>query len=306
MVLLIGPTAVGKTALACRVLDRLAGRVQLISADSAMVYRGLDIGTAKPTRQELQRYPHALIDIRDPADPYTAADFVVDADRCVREAHAVGNVPVIVGGTMLYVKRFLEGIAELPPADPDLRAALQMRLVREGGEVLHAELARHDTQAAAGIHPNNPQRLLRALEVVLLSGQPISAQWHDQKSAVERLGAEIHLVGVAPVSRGELHERISTRFAQMLEAGFLEEVRGLFARPELHASLPAMRAVGYRQAWQHLAGELSHAEFVAAALTATRRLAKKQLTWMRQWPELQVHSSTEMDQIVEEIVLNRR
>ena len=267
-----------------------------------MVYCGMDIGTAKPTVDELRRYPHQLIDIRDPSEPYTAADFVSDADECVRAAFAAQQVPVIVGGTMLYVKRFVEGIAELPAADSELRQVLTQRLAAEGAPALHAQLQQLDAVAAAGIHPNNSQRLLRALEVVILTGnQAMSAQW-QQQSASERLQAPLLLAGLVPQERADLHARIEQRFAQMLQDGFLEEARQLYERDDLNAELPSMRAVGYRQAWQHFAGELDFSEFSANTMTATRRLAKRQLTWMRGWSGLQLHSGSDLDAIARDLL----
>lgn len=288
--ILVGPTAVGKTDVACAVQDRLGGadRVQLISADSAMVYRGLDIGAAKPDAATLMRHPHALIDIRDPEHPYTAADFVADADQAVHTAFAAGRLPLVVGGTMLYVKRFVEGIAKLPQADPALRAELERQFEQRGGDALHAELTALDPTAAANIHPNNVQRLLRALEVVRLTGQSLSRQWRELGSppAVQRLNAQVMIYAILPDERGALHARIADRFDAMMAAGFIDELKALRARPGVHAALPAMRAVGYRQGMQYLDGELSAQEFRDKAVTATRRLAKRQLTWLRAWPDV--------------------
>jgi len=290
IVLVTGPTAVGKTDVACAVADHLggAGHVCLISVDSAMVYRGMDIGSAKPTAAEQQQYPHALIDIRDPEDTYTAADFVADADMRVNQALAEGRLPVLVGGTMLYAKRFVEGIADLPGADPEIRAALTAEFEQQGGARLHAELAALDPVAAAKIHPNNPQRLLRALEVVRVTGRPLSAQWQElnRPGAVERLDAKVSVYAVLPDDRLKLHERIAQRFDAMLAAGFEAELQRLQARPGFSRELPSMRAVGYRQGMAYLAGELSSEDFRDRAVTATRRLAKRQLTWLRGWPDL--------------------
>lgn len=290
VVLLSGPTAVGKTAVACALQDRLGGvtRAQLISADSTLVYCGLDIGTAKPSRAELERYPHELINIRDPAQVYSVADFVADADRCVQQAWARGQVPILVGGTMLYLKRFVEGIAPLPSAEPAIRAQLEEDLKAFGGQVLHAQLSAVDATAAAMIHPNNSQRLLRALEVIAVTGQPLSHWWqnHPGKSAAERLGATLKQYAIVPDDRARLHARISSRFDSMLDAGFVEEVRALYERGDLQPDLPALRAVGYRQAWQYIQQESSYNEFCERAVAATRQLAKRQLTWTRQWEGL--------------------
>ncbi|XOV83615.1 MAG: tRNA (adenosine(37)-N6)-dimethylallyltransferase MiaA [bacterium] len=291
VILLLGPTAVGKTAAAMALFDQLGGadKVRLISADSALVYKGMDIGTAKPSAAELARYPHELIDFRDPQDTYTAADFVADTDQLVADAFSLGQLPVIVGGTMLYVKRFVEGIAQLPAADPSLRALLQAEFDAGKGPALHARLAAIDPQAAANIHPNNPQRLLRALEIVQQTGQPISTLWSELGSppAVERLRAEVHSFAIIPDKRSVLHARIAARFEAMLKAGFLAELQSLYAQPELRTDLPALRAVGYRQGFAFLRGQCSETQFHADAVTATRRLAKRQLTWLRQWPGVQ-------------------
>jgi tRNA dimethylallyltransferase len=254
-----------------------------------MVYRGMDIGAAKPTEEERRRYPHALIDIREPEDTYTAADFVADADRCVNEAFSANRLPVLVGGTMLYAKRFVEGIAELPEADPQLRASLTAAYEQDGGAALHAKLLALDPVAAANIHPNNPQRLLRALEVVQVTGRPISEQWQELsgQNAVERLQAEVIVYAILPEDRQVLHERIAQRFDAMLAAGFETELKRLQDRPGFSAELPAMRAVGYRQGFAYLAGELDAQAFREQAIVATRRLAKRQLTWLRKWPHLQ-------------------
>ncbi len=291
ILLITGPTATGKTDVACALTDLLGGNdgVSLISVDSAMVYRGMDIGAAKPTEEERRRYPHALIDIREPEDTYTAADFVADADRCVNEAFSANRLPVLVGGTMLYAKRFVEGIAELPEADPQLRASLTAAYEQDGGAALHAKLLALDPVAAANIHPNNPQRLLRALEVVQVTGRPISEQWQELsgQNAVERLQAEVIVYAILPEDRQVLHERIAQRFDAMLAAGFETELKRLQDRPGFSAELPAMRAVGYRQGFAYLAGELDAQAFREQAIVATRRLAKRQLTWLRKWPHLQ-------------------
>ncbi len=265
-----------------------ANAVRLISADSAMVYRGLDIGTAKPSAEELARYPHDLIDLCDPAERYNVADFVADADDAVCAAWRCGQLPILVGGTMLYLRRFLAGLADLPKADPMTREHLAAELESRGALALHAELQQVDPAAAASIHPNNPQRLLRALEVVRLTGRPLTALWRERGGlpAASRLGANIHSFAFIPEARRVLHESIARRFEQMLSAGFLDEVRGLRARGDLHLELPSMRAVGYRQAWQHLDGGTDAATFREQALTATRRLAKRQLTWLRSWDGL--------------------
>lgn len=313
LLMILGPTAVGKTAVACALQDMLGGKgaVRLISVDSALVYQGMDIGTAKPDATELADYPHDLIDIRDPADPYTAADFVEDADTAVGAALANGQVPVLVGGTMLYARCFLQGIADLPTASPEVRNALADELQAKGPKALYAELQNADPQAAQKIHPNNPQRLLRALEVLRTTGEPISRLWEQRAGlpATERLNVPVHAISLLPDDRAHLHARIKTRFAEMLRDGFVDEVRGLRDRGDLHLDLPSMRAVGYRQAWLYLAGEISEQSFIADALTATRRLAKRQLTWLRQWQDInqiRINDSSQVDQVAGQIIEDLR
>jgi len=291
----VGPTASGKTDVALRLAAEFP--VALISLDSAMVYRGMDIGTAKPSPLELSQFPHALVDIRDPLEAYSVAEFVADADAAVRAALDVGRVPLLVGGTMLYLRAFREGLAELPAADPEIRAALEREMAERGAAALHAELARADPLAAAGIHPNNPQRLQRALEVLRSSGRPISAWWREQGATGvgDRLGVDLRVVAVIPDSRAELHARIEARFDAMLDAGFLDEVASLRARGDLDATLPCMRAVGYRQVWAHLDGRLGRADMRAQGVAATRQLARRQLTWLRgwDWVERESHEAAE-------------
>jgi tRNA dimethylallyltransferase len=306
VILLVGPTAAGKTAAAMKLYDVLGGaqHAHLVSVDSALVYKGLDIGTAKPTPDDLANYPHALIDIRDPVTPYTVADFVSDADREVLSALGHGRTVILVGGTMLYAKRFIAGIAALPKADAGVRSLLQQELTEKGAQALWTELESRDPEAARGIHPNNPQRLLRALEVIRMTGEPISVLWQRNSgaTAVERLGVDVQAFGIVPPDRGRLHERIGQRLENMLDQGFLSEVGRLQERSDLHLDLPSMRAVGYRQAWLHLAGEITYAQFVADAATATRRLAKRQLTWMRQWSGLNMIEVEEPERIVAQVV----
>jgi tRNA dimethylallyltransferase len=282
-----GPTASGKTDVAMALFDRLGGpdHARLISVDSALIYIGMDIGTAKPSAAVMQRYPHALVDIRDPAEAYSAADFVADADAVVAESLAAGQVPILVGGTMLYHRCFREGIAELPSADAALRDELVAELQARGAQAMHDDLLAVDANAAAGIHPNNTQRLLRALEVYRLTGKPMSQQWARQETLRQRLGVDVATFVLPSIDRAELHQCIEHRFDAMLAAGFLDEVSELHARADLTPTLPSMRAVGYRQAWQHLDGELSHRVFRDQAIAATRQLAKRQLTWLRGWQD---------------------
>lgn len=276
-----GATAVGKTEVAMELADALP--VDLISLDSAMVYRGMNVGTAKPPPEVLARYPHALVDIRDPAEPYSAADFLRDADEAVRRALAANRIPLLVGGTMLYLRVFREGLAAMPGADPLVRRRLKAEASERGWPALHARLAQVDSRAAAGMHPNNAARIERALEVYELTGRPMSSFWQeaDARPARERHGAEICEFAVQPDSREALHSRIAERLSAMLDAGFVEEVAALRARADLSLKLPAMKAVGYRQIWEYLEGRVSEADMRERALAATRQLAKRQLTWLR-------------------------
>lgn len=277
LICLMGPTASGKTDLAIE----LAGQLdcELVSVDSALVYRGLDIGSAKPD------YPHHLINIRDPAEPYSAADFVADANRVVAQILARGRTPLLVGGTMLYFKAFLQGLSEMPEADPVIRAGIAAEAEEHGWPYIHQELALVDPQAAARIHPHHSQRLSRALEVFRASGMTLT-EWHKKDTVPGFNHCRIVQMAICPVERAILHQRIARRFVLMMEEGFFEEVQSLWQRPDLHTALPAIRAVGYRQLWQHLQGECSLDEAVENAVAATRQLAKRQLTWLRKWPDL--------------------
>jgi len=272
---LMGPTATGKTDLAVALAERWP--VEIVSVDSAMVYRDMDIGTAKPPPEVLARAPHRLIDLVDPAEAYSAARFVADAVAAIREIQAAGRLPLLVGGTGLYFKALQEGLSELPPADAEFRREFEARLARDGLEALHAELARVDPEAAARIRPGDPQRIQRALEVHALTGTPLSAHLRRRRPALEARFVNL----VLTAGRDWLRERIATRFDQMLAAGFLDEVAALRARGDLSPELPSMRAVGYRQAWAHLAGETDFATFREQAIHATRQYAKRQTTWFR-------------------------
>lgn len=274
---LMGPTASGKTAFALWLAERLP--VSLISVDSALVYRGMDIGSAKPDAATLERFPHALVNIRDPHQPYSAAEFARDAGGAIEAALAQGRMPLLVGGTGLYFRALLQGLSPMPESDPALRAQLVEEAERHGWAHLHAELQQVDPRAAARIHVNDPQRISRALEVYRASGKPISA-WQLGGSAA-RLPVRLLRLVLAPADRAVLHQRIAQRLDLMLADGFLDEVRRLRQDPRLHPDLPSIRAVGYRQAWQHLAGELDATAFRDQAIFATRQLAKRQLTWLR-------------------------
>ncbi len=274
---IMGPTAAGKTDLAVALAERFP--VRLISVDSALVYRQMDIGTAKPDPEVLARAPHRLIDILDPAESYSAARFRADALVQMNEARAEGELPVLVGGTLLYYQALIEGLSPLPESDPALRAQLSAQAEEQGYAALHARLAEVDPASAARIHPNDPQRLLRAMEVYLLSGEPLTKLWGQAK--LQAPGFRFLKVAVAPQEREWLRQRIALRYHQMLERGFVAEVERLRARGDLHAELPAMRAVGYRQVWSYLDGEMGYDEMVERGIIATRQYAKRQFTWLR-------------------------
>ena len=281
-VFLMGPTAAGKTDLAVA----LGGMFpfEIISVDSALIYRGMDIGTAKPEPQVLARAPHHLIDIVDPAQSYSAADFRQDALTLMADITARGRIPLLVGGTMMYFKALKDGMASMPPADAAVRQRLLDSARDHGWPYLHQQLARVDPEAAQRIKPTDSQRLQRALEVYELTGKPLS-QWHREQEA-QSLPYRVTSLALAPVDRAILHERIALRFVRMLEDGFLDEVKSLHARPDLTTSLPSVRSVGYRQAWSYLNGELSYDDMVERGIIATRQLAKRQLTWLRNWPDV--------------------
>lgn len=281
---LMGPTASGKTALALDWAQRFGG--EIVSVDSALVYRRLDIGAAKPSDAERAAVPHHLIDLREPWQPYSAADFARDARVAVDDILARGHVPILAGGTGLYFRALLQGLSPMPEADPAVRAQLESEAAERGWPAMHAQLAAVDPVAAARIHATDPQRIQRALEVYRISGRTISEWQREPVPAAQRFPCRVLGVVIAPGDRALLHARIEQRFDAMLVAGFLDEVRALRAMPPLrdHAApldLPALRAVGYRQAWQHFDGALSTAEFRDRAIFATRQLAKRQLTWLR-------------------------
>lgn len=276
-IFILGPTASGKTELAVVLARRLP--VDVISVDSALVYRGMDIGTAKPEPELLAEVPHALVDILDPAQSYSAAAFRRDALALMEASHAAGRVPLLVGGTMLYFHALQQGLSDLPAADSRLRARLQEELESLGGRQLHRRLEKLDPLAASRIHPNDPQRLLRALEVIELTGEPLSRL--QARTRGTALPWRLLKLVRAPAERSILHERIEARFRRMLEAGFEEEVEKLLARPDIHPELPSMRSVGYRQMVDYLQGRSSRAEMVERGIVATRQLAKRQFTWLR-------------------------
>lgn len=281
-VFLMGPTASGKTDLAIQLLDH--GPFEIISVDSALIYKGMDIGTAKPDQDTLSRAPHRLISFLDPAEAYSAGDFRVDALREMAEITAAGKIPMLVGGTMLYFKILKEGMANLPPADPAVRAEIEAIAKSQGWPEVHRQLAEVDPETAARLHPTDPQRIERALEVYRVTGKPLS-QWHQEQEATE-LPYRLCEIAIYPQDRSVLHERIARRFRLMLEQGFRAEVEALYWRGDLHSDLPAIRAVGYRQMWDCLDGKLSYDEMIERGIIATRQLAKRQMTWLRGWQSL--------------------
>ncbi|QAV23330.1 tRNA (adenosine(37)-N6)-dimethylallyltransferase MiaA [Proteus hauseri] len=289
-IFLMGPTASGKTALAIALRQKLP--VDIISVDSALIYRGMDIGTAKPDATEQSLAPHRLIDILDPALPYSAADFRRDALKAMNEISSAGRIPLLVGGTMLYFKALLEGLSPLPSADPEIRAEIEKKAMEQGWEAIHRELSLVDPVAAQRIHPNDPQRLSRALEVYLISGKTMTEL---TKISGESLPYTVYQFAIAPKDRNVLHQRIETRFKQMLTCGFEDEVKTLYERGDLHEDLPSVRCVGYRQMWSYLSGEIDYDEMVYRGICATRQLAKRQITWLRGWKDIHWLDSEDPD-----------
>ena len=285
-VLLLGPTASGKSALAMQLAAEIP--LEIVSVDSAQVYRGMDIGTAKPSTAERAAVPHHLIDIRDPAEPYSAADFVRDATVAIREIRERGKLPLLVGGTMLYAKALREGLSELPSADPQVRARIEAEARELGWPALHARLAQVDPAAAKRLKRNDSQRIQRALEVYETAGAPMSELVRIDTAPTLKLST----VALLPADRTLLRDRIAQRFDAMLDAGLLEEVRTLHARGDLHPNLPSMRSVGYRQAWRFVEGLCTFNQFREDGITATRQLAKRQMTWLRSMPNVTVIEPT--------------
>ncbi|AJI81897.1 tRNA delta(2)-isopentenylpyrophosphate transferase [Yersinia enterocolitica] len=296
-IFIMGPTASGKTALSIALRQRLP--VELVSVDSALIYRGMDIGTAKPSAEEQALAPHRLIDIRDPAESYSAADFRKDALKEMADITAAGRIPLLVGGTMLYFKALLDGLSPLPSADPQVRQRIEQQAAELGWEALHQQLAEIDPVAAARIHPNDPQRLSRALEVFFISGKTLTEL---TKISGETLPYQVHQFAIAPVSRELLHQRIELRFHQMLDAGFETEARALFDRGDLHTDMPAIRCVGYRQMWSYLSGEIDYDEMVYRGICATRQLAKRQMTWLRGWGSVQWLDSDKPGEALDSVI----
>ena len=281
VICLMGPTASGKTALAFEIFDALS--CDIISVDSALVYRDMDIGTAKPTDDELAKYPHRLINIKDASEAYSAAEFCQDALKEIAEIRSRGRIPLLVGGTMMYFKSLIEGISPLPKADAKVRTEIELQAKKNGWQALHDELAKVDIESAQRIHPNDPQRLTRALEVYRVTGNTLS-----QLTAIkgDSVSGDVILFAIVPKDRAELHKRIELRYKQMIAQGFEQEVVKLIERGDLHDNLPSIRCVGYRQMWQYLHGEFNYDEMVFKGVCATRQLAKRQLTWLKSWPEL--------------------
>jgi len=288
-IFLMGPTATGKTDLAIALREHLP--VELISVDSALIYRGMDIGSAKPPADQLEAAPHRLIDILDPSEAYSAAEFARDARQAMAEIGAAGRIPLLVGGTMLYFKALLDGLGNMPPAAPAIRAEIEDEAARRGWPFMHELLAAVDPETAKLLHPNHSRRIQRALEVYRTTGKTLSQFKREQASAgseIDPITRQYQLIqiGLFPHCRALLHRRIAQRFEKMLAQGFEEEVRELYRRGDLHPDLPSMRAVGYRQMWQYLSGEIDYPTMVNMAQAATRQLAKRQLTWLRSWPAL--------------------
>lgn len=293
----MGPTASGKTNLAVELVQQFP--FEIISVDSAMVYRGMDIGTAKPDADILKVAPHRLIDIRDPADAYSAAQFREDALREIEDIFSQGKIPLLVGGTMLYFRALQKGLSELPSADAKLRETLRIEGERIGWPAMHARLANIDQVAAKRIHSNDAQRIQRALEVYELSGKNLTT-WQLENPELPS-HYHIHNFAVAPHDRAILHARIALRFQKMVQEGFVDEVRALFARGDLSLETPAIRSVGYRQVWEFLQGNLTLDDMQEKGIIATRQLAKRQLTWLRSWPELQWFDSEAPDLLTQVI-----
>lgn len=289
VICLMGPTAAGKTALAIALHEKLP--CEIISVDSGMIYRGMDIGTAKPSKEELAIAPHRLIDICDPSESYSAGQFRRDAINAIQEIFAAGHIPLLVGGTMLYFRVLQQGIATLPEADPTTRAEIKAEAEVKGWNFLHKKLIAIDPEFAARISANDSQRIARALEIYALTQKTIT-ELHEQQAPVG-LPYEFLNIAIAPQERSTIWQRIEHRFMQMLQQGFIDEVAKLYARGDLNEDLPSMRSVGYRQIWQYLAGKITKQEMLEAVPIATRQLAKRQLTWLRSWHDLHWVDSTD-------------
>ncbi len=300
LICLAGPTASGKSAAARAIAKRWP--VEIINVDSATIYRGMDIGTAKPSEVEQRETPHHLLNILDPLETYSAANFRRDALRCVQEIRARGNIPLLSGGTMLYFKALRDGLNDLPGADPEIRLELEQRAATIGWPAMHDQLAQVDPETAKRLSPNDSQRIQRALEIWRVSGTPMSVLLNA--TAQQDVPIKTLTLSLEPTERSILHETITLRFDQMLEAGLLNEVRTLHARRDLHTNLPSVRCVGYRQLWSLLEGEIDYSEARLQAIAATRQLAKRQLTWLRSLPErktIQACTPATEDTVVQEV-----
>ncbi len=305
VICLMGPTASGKTALAIELVQRFP--MDIVSVDSAQIYRDMDIGTGKPDAATLAIAPHRLIDFLDPAESYSAARFCVDVRKEIADIRSRDRIPLLVGGTMLYFKALRDGLAQMPEAAPEVRAQILAQAENEGWASVHAALAAVDPVAAARIHPNDPQRLQRALEVYRVSGRSLT-EWQQQSKSAELNASELNastesllFLSVQPEERALLHERIATRFHMMLDQGLVAEVEKLKAREDLHIGLPSIRSVGYRQIWQYLSGEYGYDAMVERGIIATRQLAKRQITWLRSWGDLHNFDSDDqhlMDKVI--------
>ena len=287
-IFLMGPTAAGKTALALELHDMFP--LEIISVDSSQVYRSMDIGTAKPTAAEQARAPHRLIDIRDPVQAYSAAEFCADAAREMEAITHAGKIPLLVGGTMFYFHALEFGLSDLPSADAEIRERLSAEAVQKGWEELHRRLQSVDPESAKRIHPNDTQRIQRALEIYELTGQSLT----ELASTRQDISLPYRLIKIAlwPQDRKKLHARIEQRFHVMLEQGLMSEVEKLYARGDLQASMPSVRTVGYRQIWEYLTGKINYSEMIEQALAATRQLAKRQITWLRSYPDIRAFDSS--------------
>lgn len=281
VICLMGPTASGKTALAMALQEALP--CDIVSVDSALIYRDMDIGTAKPTTEELLKYPHRLINLRDASESYSAADFCHDALAEIAEIRSNNRIPLLVGGTMMYFKSLIEGISPLPAANTDIRKGIEAEALTIGWQAMHDQLAEIDPVSAKRIHPNDPQRITRALEVYRLTRNTLT-QLTEIKG--DKLGGDVLQLAITPKERSTLHDRIALRYQQMIDQGFEEEVVKLRLRGDLNQDLPSIRCVGYRQMWQYLDGEFDHDEMIFRGVCATRQLAKRQLTWLRNWPDM--------------------
>jgi len=281
-IFLMGPTAAGKTALAMDLYDKLP--CELISVDSALIYKGMDVGTAKPTAAELEKYPHHLVDIIDPSESYSAAQFREDVLPLMQDIVARGKIPVLVGGTMMYFNALTKGMAQLPQADESIRAEITKMADQEGWPAVHQQLQEVDPESAQRLAPNDSQRIQRALEVFRISGKTLTKHWEEQEQ--QKLPFDVLNLAIMPKERKTLHQRIEQRFSLMLEQGFIEEVQALYDRGDLNLEMPSMRCVGYRQAWMYINGEIDHKTMIEKGVVATRRLAKRQITWLRSWQDL--------------------